>query len=105
MTSRGAKAVQVDRVLDRDDGRHRRPTANCNCSTASRLRLYSAVTLVVMPPRAVKSPTTVMRLGAQAADQVVENLVGDRLVENPLVPELEQIVFEGLELDARASGT
>lgn len=28
---------------------------------------YSAVTRVVMPPRAVKSPTTVMRRGAQAA--------------------------------------
>ena len=39
---------------------------------------YSAVTLVVMPPRAVKSPTTVIRRGRHAADQVVEDLVGRR---------------------------
>src|SRR5687767_6470306 len=37
-------------------------------------------------------------------DQVVKNLVGDRLIENSLVTELEQIVFERLELDAARVG-
>ena len=37
--------------------------------------------------------------------QVVEDLVGRRLVEDALVAELEQVVLQGLQLDARASGT
>ena len=66
---RAAQSVQIDRVLDRDRERF---VVHGTAELATRLlrprlRLYSAVTLVVMPPRAVKSPITVMRRGAQAA--------------------------------------
>ena len=44
---------------------------------AASARLYSAVTIVLMPPRTEKSPTTVMRRGCERRDEVVEDLVGD----------------------------
>ena len=58
-----------------------------------------------MPPRAEKSPTTVMRRGRAGGDQVVEDLVGHGLVEDALVAELEQVVLQRLQLEARSSGT
>ena len=53
------KRVQVDRVFDRNP--------DWFVFHNGYGFEYSAVTLVVMPPRAVKSPTTVIRRGAQAA--------------------------------------
>src|SRR5690606_26669709 len=37
--------------------------------------------------------------GGAGADEVVEDLVGDGLVEDALVPELEHVIIEGLEFD------
>ena len=65
---------------------------------------YVAVTVVVIPPRAEKSPTTVIRRGAQTRDQVVEDLVGDRLVEDAAVAEVEHVVLQRLQLDAALVG-
>ena len=54
----------------------------------------SATTVVVMPPRAVKAPVTRMRRGWQARDEIVENPVGRRLVENALIPVASQVVLQ-----------
>ena len=51
--------MQVDVVFDRNAVRHR--------STHYFADGYEAVTTVLIPPRTEKSPTTVMRRGAQAA--------------------------------------
>ena len=52
------EGVEIERGFDRNFG------AIAPLGLASR---YFTVTIVVMPPRAEKSPTTVMRRGAQAA--------------------------------------
>ena len=51
------KCVQVERGFD----------GNMNGIWVGHAAVYDAVTTVVMPPRAEKSPTTVMRLGRHAA--------------------------------------
>src|SRR5947207_1907692 len=38
------------------------------------------------------------------ADEVVENLIGDRLVKDPFVAVLDQVVLQRLQLDARRVG-
>ena len=64
----------------------------------------SATTVVVMPPRAVKAPVTVIRRGLARGDEVVEDLVRGRFVEDAVVAIAEQVVLERLQLDARAVG-
>src|SRR5262249_5057857 len=49
------EGVEIQRTVDRDAKR------------IAHGLMYSAVTVVEIPPRAVKSPTTVIRRGAQAA--------------------------------------
>ena len=69
-----------------------------------RQRAYVAVTTVLMPPRTEKSPTTVMRRGWSARDEIVEDLVGDVLVEDAAVAELDHVVLERFQLDAPRVG-
>ena len=57
-----------------------------------------------MPPRTEKSPTTVIRRGWRQRDQIVEDLVGDALVEDAAVAELDQVVLQRLQLDAARVG-
>ena len=45
-----------------------------------------------------------MRRGCSSADEIVENLVGDLLVENAAVAELDHVVLQRLELDAAGVG-
>ena len=49
---------------------------------------------VLIPPRGVKSPTTVMRSGRAGGHEVVENLVGDALVEDAAGAETDQVIFQ-----------
>ena len=57
-----------------------------------------------MPPRNRKVPDDGHAARLAGGHQVVENLVCDVFVENALVAELDQVVFEGPQLDAEAVG-
>ena len=86
------EGVEIERAFDRDPVGHvTRP-----------YRL--AVTTVLMPPRTEKSPTTVIRRGRHDGDEIVEDLVGHRLVEDAAVAELDQVVLQRLQLDAAVAG-
>ena len=62
------------------------------------------MTTVLIPPRTEKSPMTVIRLGLHDLDEFVEDAVGHRLVEDPLVPELDHVVLQRLQLEAALVG-
>ena len=65
---------------------------------------WTTVTLVLIPPRGVKAATSFMSAGLQHGDEVVENAVGDVLVENALVAKALQIHLQALQLDALLVG-
>ena len=64
-----------------------------------------AVTIVLMPPRTEKSPTTVMPSRLARGDKIVEDLVGHRLVEDAAIAEPDDVVLQRFQLDAAIAGT
>ena len=111
------EGVEIEGRLDRDVVSHvnsELPRANLPTSrplrdVGVRRRVYfsasyDAVTTVLMPPRTREVADDGHAARLAGGDEIVEDLVGDRFVEDAAVAELDDVVLERFQLDTAVAG-